>query len=200
MASRTQSISDRPTAIQAFGDAVVREACVPSPCGNALRTIIMRQLAYATTVLSLLLASCPSTVIWSVVAVVVDAVEFEPNGNFAHVGEELFKGFDPLGANLNTATPIVSIASMVFIQAPHTHRRPCSICTGLRHSMSNLQFGSACSQFDVEATAAASHTVFHRRRLLGYEYSTIALAVPHSSWAAIGGTREYEKSSISVSG
>jgi len=186
-ASHTQRIGNCPTALQAVPDACVCEAGFAGPGCDALGATIVRQVTCATAVLGLLSGSGPAAVSGLVVSSVVDAVEGQVNGAFAHVREEVVEVTPPV-ADHNAATPVSSPFSVVGLCAPGPHRAPRRIgfCAGHPVGFLVPQFQHVA----VEAAATSSIPPDDCVRPLGNDSATVALELPHGGAPLICGSSD----------
>lgn len=145
----------------------------------------------------LLLACGPITVAGLIVSVVVPPVDaMESRWAPPHVGEEVLERV-PAFAHFDTASPIVSILLMPWIQTATFHLRPSSVLGGVRATIRTL---SVCSRrlasFNSKsATKAAARACVARAQVVGHDgdlFATIAMAMPRKLAAnALWGFRKY---------
>jgi hypothetical protein len=77
------------------------------------------------TISHLLMLQSPDAIIWPIAAVVVNSFDaMRVAGSWSHVGQESFKGIEPLITNVDTASAIVRIRSVIGIVASLHHRCP----------------------------------------------------------------------------
>ena len=186
MASRTQCIGDRPTAVQAVGDARAPNAGFSCPSSDAVSATIMRQVAAITAVLHLLLMCSPSAVAGFVVPVVVDAVQLEFGRGFAHIGQEVLEA-TPAFTDANASPPVASIGRVGFIQTSSTHRCPYLISRSLRHSMGSLDSTLMGCGFASQTSAASRALIVQILAAYNDDTAALASAFPHYSGATIRG-------------
>jgi hypothetical protein len=86
--------------------------------------------------ISQLLSACsPLAIIWLVVAIIVLAVQGVPFGTFSHICQEVLKGIDPSGTNLDSTAAVVVIALLLWVVTAHLHVHPRTVGSVFKISM-----------------------------------------------------------------
>lgn len=116
-------------------DQVTGYAEMISPLSYIHRLTIIINNMINSCVAVLLLWCSPPTVLWTIVSVVVYAVDCVPIAWWlTHVGKEIFKG-SPTVADVDTAPTIVLVAFGVGIIAAGTHVTPNGVHAGFSHTV-----------------------------------------------------------------
>jgi len=102
----------------------------------------MNENRVTSGVVVLLFMSGPIAIAWTIIAIVVFALQgLLASGLGAHVGEERLKGSQPSLAHGNAATAVVFESRIISIAAPGQHVGPRTVFSRLCHSVSLVCFG-----------------------------------------------------------
>lgn len=112
-------------------------------------------------VVCLLLASGPSAIVRRIRAIVVDSVDGQSGRTQTHVGEKIRKGVYPPFANKYSATAVVIVILVIWVQTTSLHARPNLVFGGFIHP-GRGSLGSCL--FTAKASAASNEAAPERRR------------------------------------
>jgi len=117
----------------------------------------------------------PATIVWFVIAIVVNAIKREARRLFAHVRKEIFKAVAPTVANLDAATAVIFKLFNPWIVASRFHVGPSAECGTVSKSVGNTLFPSS---FPLKAAARLRVTATQITCTDGYFNSASTAALP----------------------
>lgn len=131
----------------------------------------------ASAVASLLYASCPSAIFWSVVTPVINSLKRHSIIRlWPEVAKEILKRVEPSITNANTPTSVVQVGDVVWVKTPLFHGSPRLPFCGVCHSV-----GAVISNFGdirLKTTARLRPSAYKFGTNDGHFVSTFANAIP----------------------
>jgi hypothetical protein len=153
--------------IQAISQRSALDTEVPAPFRQGFGLSIERQPSTNATVVELFLASCPTTIFRSVMAIIIYPFQrVFLRESRSHIGKEISRRL-PAFANRYPSTTITFVVGFVGVFASMYHAQPYAVVGMVRQSMSD--------------NAASTATRFSRREITGVDSamrSTVTAALP----------------------
>lgn len=139
----SQRSLDRPPVVKAAGDDALVPTKVVAPLLDVHSLSVECQKSVVAPVIGLLFSGCPPTVLWRVIALVVDAVKPSTSGGVTHVGIKVGEGCTPAIAHSDTACTVADKGRVFFVITAAQHSRPCAVFAWLRRF---AQVVTSCSR------------------------------------------------------
>jgi hypothetical protein len=151
-----QSFFDGMARRQTRADGFLSDTKFLSPARQGLSLTVIRQHAVDAQVVLLLLARCPATIIRTIVAVAVNAIQaVRWAGLWPHVLEEGDERIAPAVADGNAAAPIIRVRTVCGVVASFLHSLPRLIFGALVHPVRGHR-GNGGGALQATATGSVS--------------------------------------------
>ena len=157
-------------------DNAVFEASYPGPFSKRCDAPVVGNQAVVPLVVGLLNARCPAAIIWTIVAIVIFAVNLVLwRWSFAHVSKKIRKRLTPTLAHFNAATSVIFVLAIAFVVTAIQHIGPQVEFRG--RSLAVLEV-SSCARFASQASTTFLRTTGQPASNSFCLLSAIALAQP----------------------
>lgn len=118
----------RPSSPDAMSQPIAFNAHTFGPLGHSFGYSVQRQNSVSPTIATLLFGCCPSTVLWTVRSIVVNAINaMLLRWTLAHVRKKVRKGDFPTLAQYDASTAVVRVRWIIRVVTPSSHVHPNSM-------------------------------------------------------------------------